>query len=79
MFLQMLDIHEEIQSAISKPISDDNDELEEELAELMRTDDAGKPNNNASGDLEEQLAKLDIKDLPDVSTPNMSLREASIN
>jgi hypothetical protein len=72
----MLDVYEEIQGAISKPATSEDDDLEEELAELMKSEE--KP-SDTSGDLDEQLAKLDISGLPQIPSPNVSLKEAPIS
>ncbi|XP_971616.2 charged multivesicular body protein 7 [Tribolium castaneum] len=72
---EMLDIQEEIQTAISGPVSNENDDLEEELAELMKSEDESK----STTDLEAQLANLDITDLPELPNPDVSLKEASIH
>jgi charged multivesicular body protein 7 len=72
----MLDVYEEIQGAISKPATSEDDDLEEELAELMKSEE--KP-SDTSGDLDEQLAKLDISGLPEIPSPNVSSKEAPIS
>ncbi|XP_044259816.1 charged multivesicular body protein 7 [Tribolium madens] len=74
---EMLDIQEEIQAAISRPVSNENDDLEEELAELMKSEEESK--SSTSADLEEQLSKLDINDLPEIPSTDMSLKEASVH
>ncbi|KAJ3666488.1 hypothetical protein Zmor_001929 [Zophobas morio] len=71
---EILDIHEDIQTSISKPVIAEDEDLEEELEELMKTED--KSESGISSDLDEQLAKLDISDLPKVPSANVSVQEA---
>ncbi|RZC35378.1 charged multivesicular body protein 7 [Asbolus verrucosus] len=77
---EMLDMHEEIQGAIAKPVLEDDGDLEEELAELMKTDETAEANKTEStDDLDEQLAKLDLNSLPDIPSSDVSLKEMSIS
>lgn len=82
----MLDVHEDIQTAISRPLSqDDESELEQELAELMKADEndenigGGSPSTSKMDELEAKLAELDLDSLPQVPSGDVSLQEASKN
>lgn len=76
----MVEIHDDIQAMLAQPITNDED-LEEELAELMKNDDneedSGKPNTPQIDvkQLEEQLKKLN---LPDTPKENPVISESSV-
>ena len=79
-----MDIHDEIQSALARPATNDADtsDLEQELEELMKADisDHDNPPNDDSGvsdDLDKEFEKLKLN-LPNVpeSSPDISLKEA---
>ncbi|XP_066255747.1 charged multivesicular body protein 7 [Euwallacea similis] len=82
---EALDIHEDIQSALvrSPTVEEDTTALEQELEDLMKSDyldqDQPPPNDNSgrTDDLDKSFAKLSIN-LPKVpeSSPDVSLHEA---
>ncbi|KAJ8921779.1 hypothetical protein NQ315_008405 [Exocentrus adspersus] len=80
----VLDIHNDIQTALARPVVGETDDLdlEEELTELLK-DDEKKPPPDDTGittDLEHQLEKLtlNLPNIPDAS-PNVSVQELSLN
>lgn len=68
-------MHEDIQSAMTQPLSDNDADLEDELAELMKSESSLPSSpvkleaDSSVDDVEEQLAKLDITSLP--TLPNV--------
>ncbi|XP_019880740.2 charged multivesicular body protein 7 [Aethina tumida] len=72
---EVLDIHDDIQTALSKPAKDttaSESDLEQELADLLKTEDKQEPSTDT---IEAQLAKLHLSfpDLSDESKDNSQL------
>ncbi|KAJ8961427.1 hypothetical protein NQ318_014674 [Aromia moschata] len=75
----MLERHEDIQSALARPAMDLNEsDLEEELAELLKDDANDQPPDDSgiTSDLEKQMEKLSLN-LPVVpsNSPNVTIEE----
>ncbi|KAJ8983006.1 hypothetical protein NQ317_014302 [Molorchus minor] len=77
----MLDRHEDIQTALARPMDTNDSDLEEELAELLRNDTGDVPPDDSgfTNDLEKHMEKLSLE-LPDVpsKSPDVSVQEASL-
>lgn len=68
IFLQVLEIHDEIQTSLAQPVGDDVD-VEEELAELLAEDNGvhpGKPDNTDSSidSLGDKFENLTLPNVP---------------
>jgi len=72
---EMLDIHEDIQSSLSQPLSGDDADLEDELAELIASDNTPTPpkppsplaKDSDTEELERRLHNLKLPEVPSTS------------
>lgn len=65
----MLEIHDDIQTAMSQPLSDDGEDLEDELAQLLEENEEsrkpGHPETDADvKQLEDEMKKLNLPSTP---------------
>lgn len=64
----MLDLHEDIQSSLAKlPTNESDSDLEQELADLMKSENENTGNDGGMQGLEKLMDDLDLH-LPDVPT-----------
>lgn len=75
----MLEIHDDIQTAMSQPISDDDADLEEELAQLLEDEKPREMDQQEKDAAVKQLEDLKKLNLPSTPKKRSMLSENSIN